>query len=124
MTQKELLKKAIELDINDEFPLFKGLFIIPQKQLHDSGYKQMYIVGHTDFDKEINDFKYYLIGTYSDVINLQPVFENMIHGLKMEISELSLDINKHGIIHLWLRNNEKMKIRVPYLSSCILEVQQ
>ena len=122
MTQKELLEKAIELDYNEEIPLLKGIYIIQQRKLHDSGYRQMYVIGHTEYDAKINDFKYYLIGTYSDVINFQPTFENLINGLKMEIAELSLDINKNGIIHLWLRNNERLKCRIPYVSGCILEV--
>ena len=34
---KELLDKCIKLDINKELPLFKGIYIIQQRKLHDSG---------------------------------------------------------------------------------------
>ena len=53
---KELLEKSIELDWGDEAPLFKGVYIIQQRRLHDSGFRMMYVIGHTEYDDKIKDF--------------------------------------------------------------------
>lgn len=113
--QKELLEKAIDVGWNGKLPLFEGIYIIPQRKLHDSGFKQMYVIGHTEYNKETKEFKYYLIGTYSDVIDFV--------GWKgiLKTQGLSLDINRNGIIHIWTRD-KKIKCDCPFVSNCMLEI--
>lgn len=109
MTQKELLEKAeiVKWDEIDNVPLLTGIFIIQQRKLHDSGYRMMYVIGHTE------DFKYYLLATYSDVI----VFTSFWSKIKLE--DLHLDINRHGIIHVWSKN--KLKLTTA-LSNCDFDI--
>ena len=49
---KELLDKCIKLEMDKKLPLFKGIYIIQQRKLHDSGYRMMYVIGHTEYDRE------------------------------------------------------------------------
>ena len=118
---KELLDKCIKLEMDKELPLFKGIYIIQQRKLHDSGYRMMYVIGHTKYDKEKQDYEYYLIGTYSDVIEFQPVWDKYIKGSK-EMCDLHLDIDKNGIIHIWTNSDKHFNCYCPYVSSCTLEV--
>lgn len=86
--QKNLLDKCEKVKIDDDLPLFDGIYILPTQRKHDSGYKIMYIVayeGATD--------KYYLLDTYCDVVN----FGDLLKSLK----ELNIDILDNGIIHCW-----------------------
>ena len=114
--QKELLEKATDIRPDSKLPLFKGIYIIQQKKLHDSGYRMMYVIGHTDYDERIKDFNYYLIGTYSDVVDFISWRGNP------SISDLHLDINKNGIIHIWTNDNRSLKCSIPYISNCMLEI--
>lgn len=123
MTQKELLEKAIDLGYDEEYPLFRGFFIIQQRKLHDSGYRQMYVIGHTDYIYKLNDYEYYLIATYSDVISFGNGIDDLLKGNKFFIKDLSMDINKNGIIHLWSRRN-KFKVYFPHTSTCMLEIKE
>ena len=41
---KELLDKCIKLEMDKKLPLFKGIYIIQQRELHDSGYRMMYVI--------------------------------------------------------------------------------
>ena len=118
---KELLEKCIELKINDKFPLFKGIFIIQQRKLHDSGYRMMYVIGHTEYDFDKKSFDYYLIGTYSDVVDFQPIFDKYINR-KYDMCDIHLDIDRNGIIHIWTNSEKHFKIECPFLSSCTLEI--
>ena len=54
MKAQELLDKAVNLKYGDEIPLFKGVYIIQHRKLHDSGYRLMSIIGHTEYDKELD----------------------------------------------------------------------
>ena len=92
MNKDELLDKAKKINFGDKLPLFKGIFIISQRRLHDSGFRTMYVVGHTDFDKSKNDFEYYLISTYSDVIDFTPIFDNWVRKY-YDMCDLHIDIN-------------------------------
>lgn len=121
MNKKELLNKVIELDYGDEIPLFKGIYIIQQRKLHESGYKMMYVIGHTEYDKDKKDWDYYLVGTYSDVVDFQPIFEKHIKGI-YNVCDLHLDINKNGIIHIWTNSEKYLQCQVPFLSSCSFEI--
>ena len=121
MNKEELLKKTIKLEYGENMPLFKGIYIIQQRKLHDSGYRMMYVIGHTEYDKEIEDFKYYLISACSDVINLQPAFEKMLKG-EYNICDFNLDINRNGLIHIWTNSPKKIKCDFPWVSSCTFEV--
>lgn len=119
--QKELLEKCIEVEWGKEVPLFKGVYIIQQRKLHDSGYRMMYVIGHTEYNKDKNGYEYYLIGTYSDVVDFQPPFRKMLEGVN-ETCDLHLDIDDGGVIHIWTNSNKKFRCYCPYVSSCTLEV--
>lgn len=122
MTKEELLNKAIELDlIKEQLPLFKGIYIIQQRKLHDSGYRMMYVIGHTDYDVRMKDYKYYLIGTFSDVVDFTPVFNKLLNR-NYDMCDLHLDINKNGLIHIWTNSEKKLRCDSPFLSSCGFEV--
>lgn len=119
--QKELLDKCKKLNMEEKLPLFKGIYIIQQRKLHDSGYRMMYVIGHTSYDKEKKDSEYYLIGTYSDVVDFQPVWAKYIKGSN-EMCDLHLDIDKNGIIHIWTNSEKSFNCYCPCVSSCTLEV--
>lgn len=120
---QELLDKAIKLNYNDKIPLFKGIYIIQDRKLHDSGFRLMYIIGHTEYDKELKDFKYYLISNgCSDVIDFMPIFDKYIKN-KYDMCDLHLDINRNGLIHIWTNSDKKLNIRYGlHLSSCSFEI--
>ncbi len=118
---KELLDKAIYLGYTKELPSFKGIYIIQQRKLHDSGYRMMYVIGQTEYDKKIKDFHYYLVGTYSDVIDFQPMFNKLLNR-NYDMCDLHLDIDKNGIIHIWTNSNKKLKCVCPFVSSCGFEI--
>lgn len=121
--QKELLDKCIEVEMGDKLPPFKGIYIIQQRKLHESGYRQMYVIGQTEREKDAKDSKYYLIGTYSDVIDFQPVWEKYLHNDSgLGVCDLHLDIDRNGIIHIWTNGKKKLVCNTPYVSNCILEV--
>ena len=42
--------------MDKKFQLFKGIYIIQQRKLHDSGYRRMYVIGHTEYDREKHCF--------------------------------------------------------------------
>lgn len=119
--QKELLNKCVNVGWNGKMPLFKGIFIIQQRQLHDSGYRLMYVIGHTDYDEKLKDFHYYLISSCSDVIDFQPPFEKYLHR-ENAMCDIHVDIDKSGIIHIWNRSDKHFKCTCPYVSSCTLEL--
>ena len=119
---QELLNKAIELKYGDEIPLFKGIYIIQEKKLHDSGYRLMNVIGHTEYDKELKDYKYYLISCCSDVIDFEPIFDKLLLR-EYDMCDLHLDINKNGLIHIWTNSDKKLSCRYGlHLSSCSLEI--
>ena len=118
MKKEELLKKAIPLSTMDKSPVLSGVFIIQQRQLHDSGYRMMYVIGHTDYDEKLKDFKYYLIGTYSDVVEFT---YDILNNFRKKISNIKMDINKNGIIHLW-SSRDKFVCSCINVSSCVLEI--
>lgn len=110
--KKELLDKCIKLNYIDEVPILGGIYVIPTNFKHDSGYKIMYIVGHTPFKK--NECKYYLIDTYCDVIDFESYFS------KKDIKNLHIDIDTNGILHIWSRS-QNMK-NIYKLSNCSFEM--
>lgn len=118
---KALLDKCIKLEMDKKLPLFKGIYIIQRRELHDSGYRMMYVIGHTEYDREKQEREYYLIGTYSDVVDFQPVWDKYIKG-STEMCDLHLDIDRNGIIHIWTNSNKRFNCYCPYVSSCTLEV--
>jgi len=120
--QKELLDKVIELKYGDEIPLFKGIYIIQERKLHDSGFRLMNIIGHTEYNKELGDFKYYLISSCSDVIDFEPLFEKYIKN-DYDMCDLHLDIDRNGLIHIWTNSNKKLCCKYGlHLSSCSFEI--
>jgi hypothetical protein len=121
MNKKELLDKAIKLNYDSEIPLFKGIFIIQERTLHDSGYRLMNIIGHGEYDKEIQDYKYYLISDCSDVINFRPTFEEYINHNFSNMRNLNMDINRNGIIHIWTEHDKWLKCEWLNVSSCMIE---
>lgn len=119
---QKLLDKAIQLKYGDEIPLFEGIYIIQQRKLHDSGYRLMYVIGHTEYEKELKDFKYYLISCCSDVIDFEPIFEKYLNG-NFDMCDLHLDIDKNGLIHIWTKSNKKLSCKYGLnLSNCGLEI--
>lgn len=117
INKEELLKKAIDLGWNSEYPPFKGIYIIQQRKLHESGYRQMYVIGHTDYDATNKDYDYYLIGIYSDVVDFEPIFDKLL-ARNYDMCDLHLDINRNGLIHIWTNSNKKLKCDFPHVSSC------
>ena len=118
---QKLLDKCIKLKSYDKKPLFKGIYIIQQRKLHDSGYRLMYVIGHTDYDKEIEDYHYYLISVCSDVIDFQPIFNKYIKD-DYDMCDLHLDIDKNCLIHIWTNSNKRLHTDYLNLSSCTMEV--
>ena len=118
---KKLLEKSIDLKFGGEYPAFKGIYIIQQRKLHDSGYRMMYVIGHTEYDEKIKDFNYYLLATYSDVIDFQPIFDKLLKK-EYDMCDLHLDINRNGLIHIWTNSSKKMKCEYPHVSSCGFEI--
>jgi hypothetical protein len=121
MTKEELLAKAIKLGMNDQSPLLKGIYIIQERILHDSGYRIMNVIGHTEYDPELKDYKYYLLSECSDVINFNPLFEDYINHNFSNMRNLNMDINKHGIIHIWTEFDSCLRCHWLNVSSCMLE---
>lgn len=120
--KQEILDKAIKLKYGDKPPLFNGIYIIQQRKLHDSGYRLMYIIGYTEYDKELKDYKYYLISCCSDVIDFEPIFDKLL-AKNYDMCDLHLDINKNGLIHIWTNSDKRLNCKYGFhLSSCGLEV--
>ena len=119
--KQELLDKAIKLNYDEEIPLLKGIFIIQETRLHDSGYRLMNIIGHTEYDKELQDYKYYLISCCSDVVDFVPIFEYYMKR-NYSMCDLHLDISKSGIIHIWTNSDKWLKCWGTNLSSCQFEI--
>lgn len=113
--KQELLDKCIKLKtMLEEPPILGGIYIIPTRYKHDSGYKIMYIVGHAPY-KGNEEEKYYLLDTCCDVVD----FDNFM-SKNTTIRDLHLDIKPSGIIHIWSnRQNMKSGFR---LSSCTFEM--
>lgn len=96
---KELIDKCEKVTNDEEINNIKGLYIISDNKLHYSGYRLIHVIAHTDYYEEIKDYKYYYLGYSYDVIHFKS-FINL---------GFNLDIDRHGIIHLWLTKNTKMK---------------
>lgn len=112
--KQELLDKCIKLkSVLEEPPILGGIYIIPTKYKHESGYKIMYIVGHTPFRRN-EETQYYLLDTCCDVVDFDGFIKNT------PIHDLHLDITPSGIIHIWSNyQNMKSGFRV---SSCTFEM--
>ena len=119
---KELIKKVIKINYDEEIPLFKGIYIIQERKLHESGFRLMNVIGHTDYDIELHDYKYYLISQNADVVAFEPTFKNLIKG-KYNMCDLHLDINANGLIHMWTNSNKKLCCKYGLdVSSCYFEI--
>ena len=119
---KELLEKAIKLNWEDEIPLFKGIYIIQQRRLHDSGFRLLYVIGHTEYDIKLKDFKYYLLSSCSDVIDFLPIFNKLLNK-NYDMCDLHLDINKNGLIHIWTNSNKFLNCECLHTSNCMFEIR-
>lgn len=118
----EMLNKAIKLTRKDKVPSFKGVYIIPERKLHESGYRLMNIIGHTGYDEREKGFKYYLISICSDVIDFEPMFERLM-SKNYAMCDLHLDISKGGIIHIWTKSDKRICLKYGIdLSSCSFEI--
>lgn len=119
---QELLDKAIKLKRGDKIPLFEGIYIIQERRLHDSGYRLMNVIGHTEYDKELKDCKYYLISCCSDVVDFQPIFDKYLKR-NYDMCDLHLDINRNGLIHIWTNSDKRLRVECGLnLSSCGFEI--
>lgn len=107
--KEELLKEAKKVDWLklDEVPLLSGIYIVQERLLHDSGYRLMNIIGHTE------DFELYLLDECADVVDFESFFT------KVPIENLHVDINRFGVIHIW-SNRNKFKC-THAISNCSLE---
>ena len=112
MNKEELFNKCEKYD-NQKII---GVFIIQERRLHDSGYRIMNVIGHTDYDEDIEDFHYFLLSSCSDVINL---YGNLFNNGK-DLKQVNIDINKKGIIHIW-SNYDKFMPRYMNISNCWLD---
>lgn len=119
--QEEMLKKCINVNRIETIPYFKGIFIIQQRKLHDSGYRMMYVIGHTEYDEIMKDFRYYLLSSCSDVVDFNPIINNLLNR-NYDMCDLHLDIDKNGIIHIWTNSNKYLNCEVPNVSSCMFEI--
>lgn len=110
MNKEELLNKAVGVEWLklEEAPIFTGIYIIQQRKLHDSGFRLMYVIGHTE------DFKYYKLSGGSDVLDLEGFWSKII------LKDLHLDINKYGLIHIW-SNKNRFKCSFA-LSNCTFDI--
>lgn len=109
ITQKELLEHAKKVDWLklDEVPILSGIYIIQQRYLHDSGYRLMYVIGHTE------DFEYYLLDEVADVVDFETFWTHI------PLDAMHIDINRNGIIHLW---SGRTKFKCTHaISNCALE---
>lgn len=112
--KKALLEKCIDMRMGalSELPI-GGLYIIPTQYKHDSGYKIMYVVGHSPrglYEEE----KLYLLSMGSDVVS----FESWVSDIP--IKDLNMDISPGGIIHIW-SFTQNMKCRFN-CSNCQFEM--
>lgn len=117
--QQELIDKSIDLGLHGDYPLFKGIYIVQRRELHDSGYRMMYVIGHTEYDEKEKDFKYYLLATSSDVISLEPLFRRF---MQYEMCDLHLDIDRDGLIHIWTNSTKRFRCIFSHISTCQLEI--
>ena len=99
--QQELLDKCVRVNVSDDVPLLDGILIIQQRRLHDSGYRMMYVIGQT-----IEDDKYYLLSTYSDVIDIGNMFSNPAH-YDIYLMKKTKDKN---LIALLITKEEQLKL--------------
>lgn len=112
--KQALLNKCVKLPFNEKMPIFGGIYIIPTQYKHDSGYKIMYIVGHTPWEFKKTP-TYYLIDTCCDVVDF-----GQILNLSPTIEDLHIDITTGGVIHVW-SNSQNMKA-IFKCSSCSFEM--
>lgn len=116
MKKEELLQKAININLTDTIPLFNGIYVIQQRKLHDSGYRLLYVIGHTEYDKELKDFKYYLLSSCSDVIDFESLFNR-------HYCDIHFDIDRNGLIHIWTKGSKRFRCRTVDVSTCWFEVE-
>ena len=120
MNKEELLNKAKKVDYNN-LPLLKGIYIIQQRKLHDSGFRLMYVIGHSEYKKDIEDFEYYMLSCCSDVVDFGPVFNKLLNR-NYDMCDLHLDINKNGLIHIWTNSVKYLITDWLNLSNCTIRI--
>jgi hypothetical protein len=111
MSKEEILKSCKKA-LGFGFPrdiLIDGIYILPTRRKHDSGYKVMEIIVHTVDDK------FYNIDTICDVVDFESYWNNI------KISDLHIDIDpNNNLIHLW---SFKQYFKVIHnMSNCSFEV--
>lgn len=120
MNKEELLNKAKKVNYYN-LPLLKGIYIIQQRKLHDSGFRLMYIIGHSEYKKDINDFEYYMLSSCSDVVDFEPTFSKLLNR-NYDMCDLHLDINKNGLIHIWTNSEKYLITDYLNLSNCTIRI--
>ena len=110
MKKDELLNlaKKVRYQDLDKLPAFNCIYIIPQRKLHDSGYRMMYVIG----ERELN---YFLLDDFSDVINIGDICS------EKSFKDINMDITKNGIIRLWSRRFY-LKCTTA-VSNCIFDIE-
>ena len=120
MKKEELLNKAKKVDYNN-LPLLKGIYIIQQRKLHDSGFRLMYVIGHSEYKEDIKDFEYYMLSCCSDVVDFEPVFNKLLDR-NYDMCDLHLDIDKNGLIHIWTNREKYLITDYLNLSNCTIRI--
>jgi len=113
--KKALLEKCVDMRFNfgEEIPILGGIYIVPTRYKHDSGYKIMHIVGHSP-RKTGKEERLYLIDTICDVVDFESYYN------KIPINDLHIDISMGGILHVW-SNTQYMKCHYN-VSACSFEM--
>ena len=115
---KELLDKSKPVRFDEQLDDIIGLFIISDNKLHDSGFRLIHVIAHSHFDPKKEDFKeYYYLGSSYDVIHFGSYYEQ---AYKMG---MNLDIDKHGIIHIFTHGND-WKIKGIHLSDLMISISK
>ncbi len=96
--KKELLKLPIA-KIDETIPLLDFIYIIPTKELHDSGYRIMKIIGET----KDNSFRKQ-IATFSDVLHIGNFINQNSELINMDIEPIN------GIIRFFTFHGYKIKV--------------
>ena len=98
-TQKELVNKCKEISYGKALSQkYDGIYFVPLKQKHDSGYNLLQVIG--EIRHKVEDYEYYIID-YCDVIDFESYYEPC-----NPIRDLHIDC-KNGVYHIW-SNRQKM----------------
>lgn len=96
---------------DDDLLIFDELFIIPQIELHDSGFHKFKIYGKRKKEEQI-----YILATYPDVIHFGKIHEYSWFS--------SIDMPYFGILRLFPRKNYRFYIPFTNISDFTIEFKE